>query len=546
MPSEQPDLFQTPPNGASDLAAVPYRATPLRADDQAIARANRGRKGARRFEPVRDALERARSARSLARSRLMALVFHPDERVPLELLRRGGRAEGPWSKNNEDLAFTLGMMARAVGDAEREGVLWTPLLDALAGTRWWPRPGAAWPAGMEPEPELEDLPEWCSLEEQAERLGPWLEQQANADGVLPLLTEFYSEELRSIVARRSGVLNDEMVERLEFTHLHDLAENPALQGAELERVRREIETREQGAEQVATHRTGREQFAHACRALARLHRRGLADDGVSRLLDLVRSAGDVRSAADEESIEAAVDALILDAAMDTAALHDLFGLVARDAGRVERLIAHPAANLDFLRRVAQRHGSASVRTALAMRSDTRRDPKIFKALSASSANDVLVPLAEEATPQQLCTFLARIVPRSWGAGDRALERAGLAPADVDAAHLAPVLERGSPADRMALIRYVHDRGVAGEQGRSLARAQAPDAFRKLAASVETLALALLEEEPWLQPLLSPEHLSPLLSSSNRATRMRAITVLGEQRTELDLEAAERPRDGRSR
>lgn len=130
---------------------APVRTRPLRADVSVVERLNEAcdLSGEEAFEPASRALERIESQRSVPEARARSWALHPDTRVPVALAksynaRDNTEAEWWWAARGARLRRTL--VRRARRDAEEEGVLWTPLLDALAvrdfeqsGFDWLPR-----------------------------------------------------------------------------------------------------------------------------------------------------------------------------------------------------------------------------------------------------------------------------------------------------------------------------------------------------------------------------------------------------------------------
>lgn len=103
------------------------------AGEPLLKKANRleSRRGARAFEPFARARERMVSARTVGPSRLLSWILHPDERVPLTLVQEEPRhlMRDGW---RTWLSYRI-LLHRGLGEADRESVLWNPILDAVAG-----------------------------------------------------------------------------------------------------------------------------------------------------------------------------------------------------------------------------------------------------------------------------------------------------------------------------------------------------------------------------------------------------------------------------
>jgi hypothetical protein len=96
-------------------------------------------------QSAREALARIHRALGLKEApsaeELVSWVSHEDERVPLAAVRALFvllEAPIPWELVSNARRFFHDCVRRAIGDADRAGFLWTPLLDALAqSTPWW-------------------------------------------------------------------------------------------------------------------------------------------------------------------------------------------------------------------------------------------------------------------------------------------------------------------------------------------------------------------------------------------------------------------------
>jgi hypothetical protein len=83
-------------------------------------------------ERVEDTIAEARGA-TVIDARMRGWINHGDEQVPLALIEGAlGRVVA------QSEVWSLHLYARAVRDAERDGVCWTPLLDRMAVAGVWP------------------------------------------------------------------------------------------------------------------------------------------------------------------------------------------------------------------------------------------------------------------------------------------------------------------------------------------------------------------------------------------------------------------------
>lgn len=109
------------------------RLHPLKARKGRLNRTNarEGRQAARAFEPFEKAAERIETTKRPGVARTMSWILHPDERVPILLMRFHPHLLATGERSR--MAFYLRLFAhRAVGEARARGEAWTPMLDALA------------------------------------------------------------------------------------------------------------------------------------------------------------------------------------------------------------------------------------------------------------------------------------------------------------------------------------------------------------------------------------------------------------------------------
>ncbi len=145
-------------------------------------------------ERVEDTMHDAGSATD-ADSRLRGWINHHDERVPLALID-GALAE--WIARQE--GWTLHLYARAMRDAERDGVCWTPLLDRMAVAGVWPTQKGRVVFGgkvsvVHPLPVAQVL----------EPLRLWLREQTDGAALAPMAV-FKAATVRALLQSRLAVL----------------------------------------------------------------------------------------------------------------------------------------------------------------------------------------------------------------------------------------------------------------------------------------------------------------------------------------------------
>ena len=130
-----------------------------------------------------------------ADARLRGWINHHDERVPMALLDGSLAA---WLAGKE--GWRLHLYARAMRDAERDGVCWTPLLDRLSVGGLWPtRKGRVVLGGkvsvVHPVPVTQVL----------EPLRRWLREQTDGAALAPLAV-FRATPVRALIQSRLAVL----------------------------------------------------------------------------------------------------------------------------------------------------------------------------------------------------------------------------------------------------------------------------------------------------------------------------------------------------
>lgn len=193
-----------------------------------------GHKRARRYLPAPEAIEMIRTQNSANEDRIRSWVLHPDDRVPLELLEAEGNDTDTWFDQklmgfvHDDTKLTTRMKVllykRAMTQAKREGVAWTPLLDGLEfAHRYSKTKTGAWWLGQVDDHWVRDpselagaLPEGfdCTPDEQIEPLLEWIRSSSpTTEELLPLL-DFQHEQLRETVAQQIPRITYELLQQL--------------------------------------------------------------------------------------------------------------------------------------------------------------------------------------------------------------------------------------------------------------------------------------------------------------------------------------------
>lgn len=146
------------------------------------------------MERVEDVLVEI-AATSVADARLRGWINHGDERVPLALII-GPLA--PWLAQHE--GWSLHLYARAMRDAERDGVCWSPLLDQMAVAGIWPTGKGRVVLGGKVSVVTP-----LSVPQVLEPLRLWLREQTDG-AVLAPLAAFHASPVRALVRSRLAVL----------------------------------------------------------------------------------------------------------------------------------------------------------------------------------------------------------------------------------------------------------------------------------------------------------------------------------------------------
>jgi hypothetical protein len=116
---------------------------------------------------------------------LRQLVRHPDERVPLALAEHRAGAIAA-----RHLDVRLALYFRAIQDATRAGLVWTPLLDVLAATRLWPSGALA--EERDRHAASGAVAPVLDLSERVVLVAAWVAAQADPDCAVPTLATRYA------------------------------------------------------------------------------------------------------------------------------------------------------------------------------------------------------------------------------------------------------------------------------------------------------------------------------------------------------------------
>lgn len=370
----------------------------------------------------------------------LEFLQHPDEDI-IWLIARNYRTHRIWGDHRgADLVDAL--RARAIADADAEGVIWTPVLDELATAGAFKKPMARqWLPRGHPDAKQEANEE---KEEQYDRilgLIPWVAAQKDPKALHPLL-EFRSDEVRKLLAREARVMDDVLFDRLRTS-----GKNVARAMAENKYMPLEYRTRLMNTcwETYRKARKGTKRHVYervfvltmlkaaitqgpglppSTRAaiLAHLRRVWNPDPELVNIIvqDPEATRDDIRRILKFLSTRNAVDVILRERVHDSdmkallktlkvaekvveapnpppASLDWILHLHSNDEGLVTRIARHPAAPVSTLLSIAHRcmHQSYSLMT-LAKRAEAREHPRIRSILvSVPSANvaESLLPYA---------------------------------------------------------------------------------------------------------------------------------------------------------
>ncbi len=365
---------------------------------------------------------------------LRGWLMHPDERVPVLLVREHG------ARLATDASLGLLAYARAARDASEDGLAWTPLLDALCDARLWPV--AAGETRDADGATLTVSPATPAVH--LESLVPWLETRSSAADIRPLL-EFRATPVWATVAEHAACLDTALVTRLlhhSWAQITAAARNRRL-GAAQAAMLAEVAARWLAREP--------ERAAAGAGALAALRAAGHRSPGTDAraLVPVLRQAHE--HAAGEpmaQAVELAIESVLNDPDASTDVLRQVLRACRWAPVWLCRLAVHHQASpviwADSLR--VSRDGE--LRRVIARIPAARADVIIRRLLAQSSDTEVLCRLAEDADPLDLAYVVRRLatsapVPLLEALGTAAAGgRLRARPADV-----APLLTHADPAVR---------------------------------------------------------------------------------------------------
>lgn len=542
--------------------ARPFRTgvRPIPAD--AIEQANRrlGLKGARRFSA--SALWDVQRAGSAARSRLYSWIEHPDEDVAATLARRAFDSP-PWKR--EDVRYVGdALIARALRDAQAEGLAWTPLLDAIASRHLWPHvfttePGTEtyeWP-GL-PGDEPRELPHFRNAETQIEPLLEWIASETDPAALRDLFSFSYARIFDHIAEHARAI--DETVVRMLLGRQDRLAvlltSNPHLSRD----LADQLHAWALGS-LVGRDARGRSEYGFAVGrpspltavdvilALDETH--GVPDSTWDDLLAVVTSWTPEPTArwqcgpANEAQRDAAWAALMEERTAEYRTprrLLALFDRVRHEPERVLQLVRDPNAPIDLRLRALAETRVQRVREFLAADATLRHHPGIRKMLEQSNAAAVLRPLLVDAPDAEWPALFMRLARSSWEEAQAVLREQPARVATLSIDQLRSLLNAAPPIGIVKWIGLLAGSGMVPEAYALLAE-RMPAAFEAAATEDPAASVEALETLPDAAlALLRPEDLAPLVTSENRAVRVRAITQLSRLRApEAETPSGRSPR-----
>jgi hypothetical protein len=457
-------LFQEPAEAQAEAAALPYRLEvrpPVTPRVLAEANKREGRKGAWRFEPRDIALQRIKQTKTASGSRLNAWILHPDEAVPLALIDAYDKL--PVSAMRE-------FRARAMADAERENVIWTPMLAtclrrmshhdyAYVNNEWRPLPGT-------PAARLSEITAWAAQQDDPNAIRPLLQDAVAGDAVTMSAKAIDVEAAGALLGsgRTSSLITNPNLSPGVCDFLLDWALKRVHVPAAREVLLLLAPPDEWPSHMMSVFRTliaeGGSAKAAALRVALDVRRRGLTDD---ELADAVTQAGPYL---------------------------------------LSRIVAHPGAGKRVWALALQHGKDREIRTALAENARAVADPDVRAALANSSAPAILCGLLAVESADNT-RILRRLVKRDPIAALEAAKRPipAVPPADQDQA-MSEACRQLALTDPAHLLRLLDN--AAHEAWRTVDRIDTlRDCLERLQASHPTeVRQALLGEYlPGLQPLM---------------------------------------------
>lgn len=384
---------------------------------------------------------------------------------------------------------------RALEDAAREGVAWTPVLDRLAAHQVWPGVSRI-PAHVLPE-RIRNL---TRPQAQVERLIPWLESEATAEELDEFL-KFRAEQAWKLAARHARDLRtDQVGEMLEWFELaRPLAQNPRaaqrhtrpLVAAARERMRsdhgagkavdvlRDLDEHPQPAiseedygalvdllEDGTGARTGLRRFL--------LDSEHTPPTALARIVPDLSRIGEARKALfhsqsdatvweaafppDSEEALLAVSIAHSDDVTDSQ-LRFLWERFQDSREFADGLAERESTPVWLLRGIADRHGDFALRKTLAANRTAVADPDVCAALLATTSTELLVAIAEhpETPAATFREIIERVAPEAPKAAAALLRgRTGRAPIDIRASSLVPLLNSDDSSVREVAVLALGD------------------------------------------------------------------------------------------
>lgn len=343
-------------------------------------------------------------------ARLRGWINHADERVPIALL---GGSLASWMAQSE--TWSLHLYARAMRDAERGGVCWTPLLDRMAVTGIWPTQKGRVVLGgtvsvvtpLSPAHVLHPLRQW-------------LREQTDGAAFAPLAT-FEAPALRALVQSRLAVLpavasyTGEFPGERSASALPDalpsavaLAEAPPADAYSPHGVLRSAVVTPHVA-----HPTAPAPDAGARAAARSTVPREEPHYSPAQVAGLLHVASEATGRSDESQvrpeIRRAIDTLIEYRALGAAHLYSLYTACRMVKTWIVRIVAHASATIELWRAALRDNNWIEVRESIVKSSQARRDSVIRLILSRCSSAEVLCALCLDGDLPDVPRILRRVV-----------------------------------------------------------------------------------------------------------------------------------------
>jgi len=352
-------------------------------------------------------------------------VQHPDERVLDALIRSPARyALKPKTRLWLDAAIT----ARALHDAQREGALWTPVLDSL-------EPGTIatleWSSHFDKVLTPRDIKPDRNTDKLSRRRTSWLVAQTDSAPLLELLSHFRSRQIHSEVAQYASALSPALLRRLRRGDLSSkLFSNPHLPAEEREKIRQA-----------------------AIRALAGMPT-GISPLSAESIVERVQRSKNPLSPEERAFLlpfstrNADIYRLILmSPSLETAEL--AFILTHADRPSIIRhVIKHPAATKEVLRLAAK---NRDARKRLADDPDALQDPELRSILAKQGSAKILYSLLRHVPDEEYPTLFSRLAKKNVVLALRHLESTDARRSLIPNESLVPFLKHPDANNRLRAI-----------------------------------------------------------------------------------------------